>query len=102
WVMSGKSGLESILLLARREPLPADVDLARLIGKAPVTRLRDPQEFAIRGGDEGQGGGAVHRGQPRGPGAEVEAIAAPLLRLRGRLRGHFGVIRAGRSAHQGN
>ena len=102
WVMSGKSGLETILLLARREPLPAEVKLAQLIGKAPVTRLRDPLEFAIRGGDEGQQIGSVNRGQHRGPEAEVEEIDDPLLQLLGRLREHFEVIRAVRFAHQGS
>jgi serine/threonine protein kinase len=101
WVMGGKSGLETILLLARRDPLPADVNLAQLLGKAPLTPLRDPLEFAIRGGDEGQPVGQVHRGEHRGPEAEVEAIDDPLLQLMGRLRPHFEVIRAVRFAHQG-
>jgi hypothetical protein len=75
-------------------------NLAQLSGKAPVTRLRDPLEFAIRGGDEGQGVRSINRGQHRGPEAEVEAIDDPLLQLMGRLRGHFEVIRAVRFAHQ--
>jgi hypothetical protein len=76
-------------------------NLAQRIGKAPVTPVRDPQEFAIRGGDEGQGVGAINRGEHRGPDAEVEAIDDPLLQLLGRLRGHFEVIRAVRFAHEG-
>src|SRR5262249_18011130 len=72
WVMAGKSGLDTILLLARRDPLPADVNLAQLIGKAPVTRLRDPLEFAIRGGDEGQPVGHFYRGDHRAPEVEPE------------------------------
>src|SRR5262249_35850937 len=74
YTMTGKSGLETIVLLARRAPLPAEVNLARLIGPAPVTPLRDPLEFAVRGGDEGQPVAQVHRGEHRGPEAEVEAI----------------------------
>jgi hypothetical protein len=101
YIMRGKSGLETILLLARREPLPADVNLAQLIGKAPVTPLRDPLEFAVRGGDEGQPITHVKREAHRGPEMEVEAIDDPLLQLLGRLRGHFEVIRAVRFAHQG-
>jgi len=69
--------------------------------KAPGTRLRDPLEFAVRGGDEGQPVAQVNRGGHRGPEAEVEAIDDPLLQLLGRLRGHFEVIRAVRFAHRG-
>jgi hypothetical protein len=101
WKVAGKSGLDTILLLASRRPLSADVDLAGLIGKAPVTPLRDPLEFAVRGGDEGESVGLVNRGANRGPEAEVEVIDDPLLQLMGRLRGHVEVIRAVRFAHQG-
>src|SRR5262249_17143945 len=67
YVRTGKSGLETIVRLASRAPLPAEVNLARLIGKAPVTPVRDLLEFAVRGGDEEQPVAQVHRGEHRGP-----------------------------------
>jgi hypothetical protein len=102
WRVGGKSGLETVLLLARREPLPSDFPLAELLGKAPLTPLRDPLEYALRGGDEGQPVASINRGQHRGPEKEAEAIDDPLLQLMGRLRRHFEVIRAVRFAHVGN
>jgi hypothetical protein len=101
WKVAGKSGLDTILLLVSRRPLAPDVDLAGLIGMAPLTPLRDPLEFAVRGGDEGESVEVVNRGAHRGPEAEVEVIDDPLLQLMGRLRGHFEMIRAVRFAHQG-
>ena len=45
--MSGPGGLETVLLLAARTPLPAGIDLAGLIGKLPPSPLGNPLEFRL-------------------------------------------------------
>jgi tRNA A-37 threonylcarbamoyl transferase component Bud32 len=102
WHMEGKSGLETILLLARETPWPAESSLADLVGHLPAVPLRDPLELAVRGSDIGQPVGTVLEWQNRGPKPEAEQIDDPLLQLMARLRPQFPVIRAIRFAHQGD
>src|SRR5262249_53567312 len=102
WPLVGKRGLETVLLLARRTPLPADVSLATVIGQLPPAPLRDPREVAVRGFDPHQPLDAINVGFYRGVGKEPEEIDDPLLQLLGRLRPHFEMIRAVRFAHVGD
>ena len=102
WPMEGKSGLETILLLARETPLPAEPRLADLVGKLPAVPLRDPLELAVRGYDAGQPVGTILEWQNRGPSKSAEEIDDPLLQLMDRLRQQFPVIRAVRFAHLGD
>jgi predicted Ser/Thr protein kinase len=101
--MSGPGGLETVLLLARRTPLPAGTDLAGLIGPLPSSPLRDVQEVAVRGFDEGQLIGALRLVQHRGIDEQADKIDDPLLQLMERLRtqNDFVVIKAVRFAYQG-
>jgi hypothetical protein len=101
--MSGPGGLETVLLLARRTPLPTGIDLAGLIGPLPPSPLRDVREVAVRGFDEGQPIAAVRVDLHRGIAEEVDKIDDPLLRLMERLRteGPFDVIKAVRFAYRG-
>jgi serine/threonine-protein kinase len=101
WELDAMDGLETVLLLARRTPLPPDLNLADLIGQLPPTPLRHPGELAVRGGDEGQPIDSLNLGENRGLEKEAAAIDDPLLELMQRLREHFEVIRAVRFAHQG-
>jgi hypothetical protein len=102
WKVVGPSGLETALLLVRRSPLPADVNVREVIGKLKPSRLRDLHEVAVRGFDPGQPTAFVDVGQQRGVGAETAEIDEPLLALMERLRLHFEMIRAVRFAHQGD
>ena len=45
--MNGAGGLETALLLARRTPLPPDVDLAGLVGTLHRSPLGDPRERSV-------------------------------------------------------
>ena len=101
WRVEGQGGLETALLLARRTPLPPEVRLERLIGKPRPARLRDLQEFALRGGDLGQEVGHLDLGEHRGLKKEAAEIDDDLLQLLGRLRPHFETVRAVRFAYQG-
>jgi hypothetical protein len=102
WPMDNVDGLETVLLLARRTPLPGSVDLVRLIGRPPTARLRDSREWAVRGGDEGQTVDFQDVGMERGIRSESVEVDEPLLQLLARLRPHFEVLRAVRFAHQGS
>lgn len=102
WPIDDQSGLETVLLLARRTPLPASVKLTELVGPPSPTRLRHQSELALRGFDNGQPVDFIDMGQNRGIKKEAEQIDDPLLQLMGRLRQHFETFRAVRFAHQGN
>src|SRR5262249_22173894 len=101
WPLDDRDGLETVLLLARRTPLPREVDLGELIGAPPPAQLRDEREWATRGGDEGQEVNCLDLGAHRGIQEAARRIDDPLLRILGRLREHFEVIRAVRFAHKG-
>jgi predicted Ser/Thr protein kinase len=97
WEMQGPSGLETILLLARQDPLPATVNLAEVLGKLKPAPLVDPREVVVRGFD---------RDRPikeenifRRPGQQAVEIDDSLLQMMGRLQPHFEMIRAVRFAH---
>jgi tRNA A-37 threonylcarbamoyl transferase component Bud32 len=102
WKVGGKTGLDTILLLARDTPLPADVSLADLVGRLLPTKYHNPHEWAVRGSDADQPIGFVNRGADRAPEEEAARIDDPLLQVMARLREHFEVIRAVRFAHEGD
>jgi hypothetical protein len=102
WKVGGKTGLDTILLLARVTPLPADVTLADIIGRLPATKYHHPQEWVMRGFDAGQPVGFLNVGAERGPDEEAARIDDPLLQVMARLGDHFDVIRAVRFAHEGD
>ncbi len=47
--MKGPGGLETVLLLVRRTPLPPGIDLAASIGPLSPSPLRNPLEVASNG-----------------------------------------------------
>jgi serine/threonine protein kinase len=102
-VLDEKSGLETIVLLARRTPLSANTSLAELVGPLPLPAapLGHREEFVLRGGDEGQAADAVRFDLHRGFQKDLRDIDEPLEQLLGRLRGEFELLRAVRFAHQG-
>jgi hypothetical protein len=98
-----QSGLETIVLLARRTPLPANASLADLVAPLPLPAapLGHREEFVLRGGDEGQGVDAVRFDLHRGFQKDLRDIDEPLEQLLGRLHRDFELLRAVRFAHQG-
>jgi hypothetical protein len=95
------AGLETVLLLARRTPLPAEQSLARLLGKIPAAELNDPLEVALLSYDSGRRTGTIDWSKNRGIKKKPEEIDAPMLQLMARLAEQFEVIRAVRFAHVG-
>jgi hypothetical protein len=99
--LDDRDGLETVLLLARREPFASS--LAGLIGPLPLppAPLRHDQEFALRGGDPGQAIDAIRLDAHRGFQKDLAEIDEPLEKLLARLRPQFELLRAVRFAHRG-
>jgi hypothetical protein len=100
--LSGPPGLETVLMLARRTPLPAETSLADIAGTLPPTALRDPRELAFFGFHQNETRGSVRLALNRGIEVETAGIDDPLLQLMERLRQqHFEVVQAVRFAYRG-
>ncbi len=101
--MTGPGGLETALLLARREPLPPGTDPVALIGRLPRAPLRDEREVAFLDLEQGGSVATSRLAQYRGIDAnQVGEIDDPLLRLMERLRrSDFELIKAVRFAYRG-
>jgi serine/threonine protein kinase len=102
WKMAGPSGLETVVLLARRTPLPADFSLVEKIGKQARLELRNPLEVAVRGWE--RGGPVSREALPPDLFRRLEHEAAPieesLMRMMRRLKDDFELIRLVQFAHQ--
>jgi hypothetical protein len=101
WPADDGEGLETVLLLARRTPFPADQSVMKLIGKVPSAKLNDPHELSLLSLDRSRAVGQIDFSDNRGIKKKAEEIDAPMLQLMGRLRGDFELIRAVRFAHRG-
>src|SRR5262249_47149480 len=99
WALDDNSGLETVLLLARRTPLPAGYDLSGKIGKLPSVPLRHPEEYASLAGDRWESNRSQGKPLHRGFTTEAKKIDEPLLEVFERLRPDFELIRAVRFAH---
>jgi len=100
WVFAKGSGLETVLLLARRKPLEADVKLQTVLGDLPPAKLQDPGELAILGLDRGAPSLATINAIKRGPVEEARARDQQLLAQLEKLRDEFEVMRVVRFAHE--
>ena len=98
WEFGDKGGLETVLLLARRTPLPADVNLATIIKPLPHAVAATPTELTILGLDGGADSPTVLHpaGSAETPGLKPDDPLGPLLISLGE---HFELIRAVRFAH---
>jgi hypothetical protein len=99
WPLDNTVGLDTLLLLARRTPLPPEVRLADVIGELPEAPLGPPDEVVVRGFDRGVPVEEVKVDQNRRPAGDARVIDEQLLPLVERLKDHFELIRAVRFAH---
>jgi hypothetical protein len=94
WEVQIPTGQETALLLARRSPLPADVDLPALIGTLGPTRLGKPQEVAMLE-PKTKPGSTPPKVVPRKLVTdEAKPIDEPALVLQERLKPHFELMKA--------
>jgi hypothetical protein len=99
WKFGKQSGLETVLLLARRTPLDPGTKLGSLIGTLPPAKARHREELAILSLDSGSDSVSTLLARNRGTDEEARAIDEPLRAIMLRLREHFEVVRAVRFAH---
>jgi predicted Ser/Thr protein kinase len=99
WPMEGPRGLETVLLLARREPLPADVKLSVLVPGLQPAPFDNPKEVVVRGRDRGQKV-PDEVSLFRRPAKKAREVDESLLKLMEKLDPHFETIRAVRFAHE--
>jgi hypothetical protein len=100
WEFDHQSGLETVLLLARRTPLGENVRFGTLLGSSMPAKLRDRAEVAIFAMDRAKGSVESLLSLNRGDAAEVGEVDAALLTLMDRMKGEFELIRAVRFAHE--
>jgi hypothetical protein len=100
WRIDNTPGLDTLVLLARKEPLPAGFNLAARLGPMPPAPLdpRNPKEVVIRGYNDGTEAVEVRLDVDRAPEA-MEQINNQLLQLMDRLKDDFELIRVVGFAH---
>jgi hypothetical protein len=94
WRPYSTGGMDTVLLLARKTPLPGEVTLADLLGTVPPARPGQPGEVVVRGLNQGQQADDVARDLNRGCPEEVEKNERRLLLIMDRVKDHFELIRA--------
>jgi hypothetical protein len=99
WPEDETQGLDTMLLLARKTPLPQEVLLAEVIGEVSPAPLGPHNEVVVRGLDRGMLVEEVKLDQNRRPFGDAAKIDDQLLQLMERLSDHFELIRAIQFAH---
>jgi hypothetical protein len=100
WEFAPGSGIETVLLLSRAQPLEEGANVARLMGDLPPpVAVRDPKELVVMEvrGHAKEVTTLVSR--DRGDEAAAQAADEPLKALLLRLSPHFDLVRAVRFAH---
>jgi len=100
WKFDKGSGLETVLLLARRTPMDANVKLQALLGDVPPAKLRDPGEVAVLGLNRGAPAISTFKAIKRGSVEEAHARDRLLATQLEKLRDQFDLIRVVRFAHE--
>lgn len=101
WPFGQASGLETVLLLARREPLGTDVNLIDLLSGFPASKLRHREEASAFAWDRGSERITDSLAMNRGPDTEAKKVDEAFLAFLTKLQVHFDLIRAVRFAHDG-
>ncbi len=99
WPIDDTEGLDTMLLLARKSPLPVAISLADLVGCLPEAPLGPRNELVMRGMNRGLPLEKAGLGEYRRPKAEAAELENQLLNLMDRLKDHFELIRAVQFAH---
>jgi hypothetical protein len=99
WKFAKGSGLETIILLARRTPLDAEVKLHALLGGIAPAKVSDPGEAAVLSLDKGATSATSLKAINRGTVDEARARDQALTAQLEKLREHFELIRVVRFAH---
>ena len=102
WAFGDCQGMETVLLLARRTPLPAGRNIGDLLGAPPPPPpVRLPNELFVLSVNGGSQTVATLLAQNRGAEAESQAADERLQQLLLKLAKDFDLVRAVRFAHAG-
>jgi hypothetical protein len=101
WKFGDRAGLETVLLLARRTPLPKDTKLADLIQPLPIAIPSRQDELAIFGLNGGESEVAILHPPPAAGDSQALPPADPLAALLVQLGAHFDLVRCVRFANAG-
>jgi hypothetical protein len=94
--------METVLLLARRTPLPEGTSIGALLGaQPPPPPVRLPNELVVLSVNGGSQTVATLLAQNRGSAAEAQAADEPLQQFLLKLAKDFELVRAVRFAHTG-
>ena len=100
WSFGKKGGIETVLLLARREPLDSNMSLASLLNLPPPPKMQHREElvgFKVNRGDESVSTlFSNNRGMEEDSRTADEQVKTMMLRL----REHFELIRVVRFTHE--
>jgi hypothetical protein len=99
WKFGEGSGMETVLFLARREPLPDSVKLSELVGDSSPVAVRNEKELLILEVRDHAKEVKTVLAKDRGDEAAAKAADEPLKALLLRLSPHFDLVRAVRFAH---
>lgn len=102
WEIGPGNGLDTFLLLARRNPLPDGVPLETLVNALAAPPLAAHNEFAVLGLDRPATVIRSIAAGNRGSQQDVTERDRDLVEMMNRLASHFELIRAVRIAHAGN
>jgi hypothetical protein len=100
WTFGSQGGLETVLLVARRTPLPEATKLGPLLAPIPPpAKLRHPEELVVFGCDQSATTVSTLLAKNRGNETEAALADEALRELLLRLAPHFEFVRAVRFAH---
>jgi hypothetical protein len=99
WPLDNTPGLETILVLVRREPWPEGRSLAELLGQVVPAPVRERNEVVIRAYRHGQEMPSLALDDHRGSKGDAQTIDNQLLQVVQQLKNDFDLIHAVRFAH---
>ena len=102
WDFGEQGGMETVLFLIRKTPLPEGTSVGKLIGDLPSpVPVREPAELAVFEVKDKAKSVTTVVSQARGDQAAAKAADEPLKAMLLRLSPHFDLVRAVRFAHVG-
>lgn len=100
WIFEKGSGLETVLLLGRRDPGGEKIDFQKLLGaESTVAKARDRAEMAVLKLSRGSTGVQTLEAKNRGDDADAKETDRTLKAIMERLSAEFDLVLAARFAH---
>ena len=101
WSFGKQSGMETVMMLARREPLDAKMSLGSLLNLPPPPKMQHREELVGFSVNRGEDSVTTFVSKNRGSEEAARTADEQVKSLMLRLREHFDLIRVVRFAHEG-